>query len=88
MRPGQTIDEAPGLIGIKAELNGGPHSFNYHQNTGSQDEVRSLWSPRTGAMNMRDVVAVVIAAVVLGLVFFATLRLEQPRSKVTVEQIR
>jgi len=39
-------------------------------------------------MNMRDVVAVVIAAVVLGLVFFATLRLEQPRSKVTVEQIR
>jgi hypothetical protein len=55
----------------------------------------SLWlgrstqvNPRTGAMNMRDVVAAVIAAIVLGLVFFATMRLEQPRPKVTVEQTK
>jgi hypothetical protein len=39
-------------------------------------------------MNMRDVVAVVIAAIVLGLVLFATMRLEQPRPKVTVEQTK
>lgn len=37
-------------------------------------------------MHTRDVVAVLIAALVMGLVFFATVRFEQP--KVSVEQTR
>jgi hypothetical protein len=49
-----------------------------------QDRIET--ETRSCAMHMRDLVAVLIAALVIGLVFFATVRFEHP--KVSVEQTK
>ena len=49
-----------------------------------QDRIET--EKRSCAMHTRDLVAVLIAALVIGLVFFATVRFEHP--KVSVEQTK